>query len=96
MSPAFFIDRPIFASVLSIILVLAGAVAMVNLPIAQFPDITPPQISVSAIYTGATKNDAGAEAEELYERFVSRGGGGKDFSGIIKMLDDSWKPPTEK
>ncbi|MET0350792.1 MAG: efflux RND transporter permease subunit, partial [Rhizobacter sp.] len=50
----FFIDRPIFASVLSIILVLAGAVAMVNLPIAQFPDITPPQISVSATYPGAS------------------------------------------
>jgi multidrug efflux pump len=50
----FFIDRPIFASVLSIILVLAGAVAMLNLPIAQFPDITPPQISVSATYPGAS------------------------------------------
>ena len=49
----FFIDRPIFASVISIILVLAGTVAMLNLPIAQFPDITPPQISVSATYPGA-------------------------------------------
>ncbi|HBD39203.1 MAG TPA: hypothetical protein DC084_37115, partial [Cupriavidus sp.] len=37
----FFIDRPIFASVLSIIIVVGGLVAMVNLPIAQFPDITP-------------------------------------------------------
>ena len=33
----------------------------------------------------------GAEAEELYQRFVDRGGGAKDFSGIIKMIDDSWK-----
>jgi 3-hydroxyisobutyrate dehydrogenase len=33
----------------------------------------------------------GAEAEELFERFVDRGGGNKDFSGIIKMIDDSWK-----
>jgi 3-hydroxyisobutyrate dehydrogenase len=38
----------------------------------------------------------GAEAEELYERFVDLGGGTKDFSGIIKMIDDSWKPPEEK
>jgi 3-hydroxyisobutyrate dehydrogenase len=38
----------------------------------------------------------GAEAEELYERFVKRGGGNKDFSGIIKMIDDSWKTPNEK
>jgi 3-hydroxyisobutyrate dehydrogenase len=37
----------------------------------------------------------GAEAEELYQRFVDRGGGGKDFSGIIKMIDDSWKVPQE-
>lgn len=42
----FFIDRPIFASVLSIIIVLAGLVAMFNLPIAQFPDIAPPQITI--------------------------------------------------
>ena len=34
----------------------------------------------------------GGEAEELYQRFVDRGGGNKDFSGIIKMIDDSWKP----
>ena len=33
----------------------------------------------------------GGEAEELYQRFVNRGGGSKDFSGIIKMIDDSWK-----
>ncbi|MFT4174153.1 MAG: multidrug efflux RND transporter permease subunit [Rhodocyclaceae bacterium] len=50
----FFIDRPIFASVISIVLVIAGAVAMVNLPIAQFPDITPPSISVTATYPGAS------------------------------------------
>ena len=37
----------------------------------------------------------GGEAEELYQRFVDRGGGNKDFSGIIKMIDDSWKVPDE-
>ena len=47
------IDRPIFASVISIVITLAGAVAMFNLPIAQYPDITPPQITVSATYPGA-------------------------------------------
>jgi len=49
----FFIDRPIFSSVISIILVIAGTVAMLNLPIAQFPEITPPQITVSTKYPGA-------------------------------------------
>jgi 3-hydroxyisobutyrate dehydrogenase len=37
----------------------------------------------------------GGKAEELYQRFVDRGGGNKDFSGIIRMIDDSWKVPHE-
>ena len=47
------IDRPIFASVISIVITLAGAVAMLALPVAQYPDITPPQITVAATYPGA-------------------------------------------
>ncbi len=50
----FCIDRPIFASVISIVITLAGAVAMFGLPIAQYPDITPVQISVAANYPGAS------------------------------------------
>ncbi|MBA4187662.1 MAG: transporter [Planctomycetaceae bacterium] len=53
MFTRFFIDRPIFASVLSIIVVLAGSVALTSLPVAQYPDITPPTIEVSAVYPGA-------------------------------------------
>ena len=49
----FFIRRPIVAIVIAIVTVLAGLVAMQALPIAQFPEIVPPQISVSATYTGA-------------------------------------------
>jgi 3-hydroxyisobutyrate dehydrogenase len=37
----------------------------------------------------------GAKAEELYQRFIDRGGGSKDFSGLIKMIDDSWKVPDQ-
>src|SRR5262249_35692062 len=48
-----FIDRPIFASVLSIIITLAGAVAVTSLPVAQYPAITPPTVEVSAVYPGA-------------------------------------------
>src|SRR5512136_2933944 len=53
MFSRFFIHRPIFASVLSIILTLAGGIAVVTLPIAQYPEITPPTVEVSAIYPGA-------------------------------------------
>src|SRR6201990_1148903 len=53
MFTTFFINRPIFASVLSIFVTLAGTIALFALPIAQYPDITPPTVEVSAIYPGA-------------------------------------------
>jgi multidrug efflux pump len=52
----FFIRRPIFAAVLSIVITLAGAVAALNLPLAQYPQITPPSIMVSCTYPGANAN----------------------------------------
>lgn len=48
-----FIDRPIFAGVISVFLLLAGAIGLAQLPIEQYPDIAPPTIMVSATYTGA-------------------------------------------
>lgn len=54
MSPSFFIDRPIFASVLSIVIVVVGLVALRALPIAQFPEITPPVVQIEADYPGAS------------------------------------------
>ncbi len=54
MISRFFIDRPVFAAVISIIIVLAGLMAMRALPIAQYPQILPPQVSVSAGYAGAS------------------------------------------
>ncbi|MDR3637054.1 MAG: multidrug efflux RND transporter permease subunit [Isosphaeraceae bacterium] len=53
MFSKFFIDRPIFASVLSIVVTLAGSIAVLTLPIAQYPEITPPTVEVSAYYPGA-------------------------------------------
>ena len=49
----FFIDRPIFASVLSIVIVIVGGVALLGLPIAQYPDVAPPVVQVTATYPGA-------------------------------------------
>src|SRR5688572_7362032 len=54
MISRFFIDRPVFASVLSIIIVLAGVVSIFNLPVEQFPEITPPTVQVTANYPGAS------------------------------------------
>src|SRR5467141_3180759 len=53
MFSRFFINRPIFASVMSIIVTLAGAIALFTLSIAQYPEITPPTVEVSAYYPGA-------------------------------------------
>ncbi len=50
----FFIDRPILSSVISILFVLAGAVAMSVSPIEQYPELAPPQVSIAAAYPGAT------------------------------------------
>src|SRR6267378_1362604 len=49
----FFINRPIVAMVIAILTVIVGAVAVVGLPVAQFPQIAPPEVQVSAIYVGA-------------------------------------------
>src|SRR5688500_17895734 len=54
MFSRFFIDRPIFAAVLSIFIILAGLSAMRVLPIAQYPEISPPVVTVTAIYPGAS------------------------------------------
>src|SRR6185295_14714801 len=54
MFSRFFIDKPIFATVLSVFIVLAGLAAMRNLPIAQYPEISPPVVTVQAVYPGAS------------------------------------------
>ena len=54
MNLSVFIDRPIFASVLSIIIIVVGLVAMQSLPISQFPEITPPVVQIEADYPGAS------------------------------------------
>ncbi len=50
----FFIDRPIFAAVISILLTLLGAVSYFGLPVTQYPEIAPPTIQISATYPGAS------------------------------------------
>ena len=69
MFAKFFIDRPRFAMVISILLALAGVIAAFSLPIAQYPNVTPPQIRVSTTYRGADAvtlaNTVGAPLEEM-------------------------------
>lgn len=62
MSPRFFVDRPVLAGVLSIVIILAGMLAMRVLPVAQYPQIVPPQVVVSTTYAGA---DAASVAQTV-------------------------------
>ena len=53
MFSRFFIDRPIFATVLSVVITLAGGIAVFTLPVTQYPEIAPPTVEVSTMYPGA-------------------------------------------
>ena len=54
MFSRFFIDRPIFAAVIAMIIVIAGLITFMNLPITRYPDILPPTVTVSTVYPGAS------------------------------------------
>jgi len=75
--PRFFVDRPIFAAVLSIVITLLGALAFFSLPIAQYPDVAPPTVIVSATYPGA---DAQTLAETVATPLE------QEINGVERML----------
>ncbi len=81
----FFIERPIFASVLSIVIALAGAVAAVNLPVAQYPPITPPSIMVSCTYPGA---DARVVAESVAAPIEQQVNGVEDMMYMVSQSNN--------
>lgn len=71
MFSRFFIDRPIFASVLSIIITLAGGIAVFSLPVTQYPEITPPTVEVSAFYPGANSRVVSDTVAAPIEQYVN-------------------------
>lgn len=71
MFSRFFVDRPIFAIVLSIMILLAGIMSILNLPIAQFPDLVPPSVSVSTTYRGASPEDAAEQVAAVLENQIN-------------------------
>ena len=64
----FFINRPIFAWVLSIIIMLAGLAAITTLPLEQYPDIAPPRVSINATYTGASAKTVEDSVTQVIEQ----------------------------
>ncbi|MBI3839574.1 MAG: multidrug efflux RND transporter permease subunit [Planctomycetia bacterium] len=71
MISRFFIDRPIFASVLSIVITLGGAISVFTLPLAQFPPVSPPTVSVSCNYPGASARDVAGSVAAPIEQQVN-------------------------
>jgi multidrug efflux pump len=67
----FFIDRPIFASVMSIIITLAGGIALVTLPVAQYPPISPPTVQVDCNFPGASAKDVAQAVAAPIEQQVN-------------------------
>lgn len=70
IKPGFFIQRPIFATVISIIITLVGILAIQVLPIEQYPNMTPPQVSVSATYNGADADTIAQNVASVLEKQI--------------------------
>ncbi|MBS0412665.1 MAG: efflux RND transporter permease subunit, partial [Proteobacteria bacterium] len=83
MLSRFFIDRPIFAWVVAIVIMLAGALSITRLPIAQYPNIALPQISVQAVYPGASAKTVEDSVTQVVEQKM------KGLDGLLYMSSTS-------
>jgi len=81
----FFIDRPVFAWVIAIVIMIAGALAIRTLPIAQYPSIAPPQIAISATYPGASAKTLEDSVTQVIEQRMS----GLDHMRYMESASDS-------
>ena len=77
MLSKFFLDRPVFAWVIAIIIMLAGALAIYNLPISQYPPIAPPSIYIQSFYPGASAETVENSVTQIIEQ---------KMTGLDKML----------
>ena len=68
MLSRFFVDRPIFAWVIAIVIMLAGALSIFNLPVSQYPNIAPPQVRINATYPGANAETMSRTVTQIIEQ----------------------------
>jgi len=81
----FFIDRPVFAWVIAIVIMVAGAVSIIELPVAQYPNIAPPQISIQATYPGASAKTLEDSVTQVIEQRLN----GIDHLRYIESSSDA-------
>ena len=86
----FFINRPIFAIVISLIIVILGTLAAFNLPVAQYPQISPPTVSVSTTYTGANADTVNETIAQVVEQQVN-GVEGMDYMSSTSSNDGRYR-----
>ena len=79
----FFIDRPIFAWVIAIIIMLAGALAVINLPVSMYPEVAPPAVEISATYPGASAKVVEDSVTQIIEQNM------KGLDGLIYFSSNS-------
>src|SRR3546814_11311523 len=79
----FFIDRPIFARVIAIIIMLAGALAITTLPISMYPTVAPPKVAIRALYPGASADVVQDSVTQIIEHHM------KGLHGLLYFSSQS-------
>ena len=97
----FFIHRPVFSTVCALLIILAGAVCIPTLPIAQFPDLAPPQVGVTAVYNGASSQTVESAVTTPLEqqingaegmKYITSSSGNDGVSSITATFDITRDP----
>jgi HAE1 family hydrophobic/amphiphilic exporter-1 len=97
----FFIQRPVFSTVCSLLIILAGAVVIPTLPVAQFPTLAPPQVSVNSFYVGASAQTVESAVTTPLEqqingaegmKYITSSSGNDGSSGIVATFDLNRNP----
>src|SRR6267378_6614644 len=92
----FFIHRPVFATVCALLIILAGAVVIPTLPVAQFPDLAPPQVTVTSAYIGASAQTVETAVTQPLEqqingaegmKYVTSTSSNNGVSSIVAIFD---------
>src|SRR5512136_868932 len=100
MLSKFFLDRPVFAWVIAIIMMLAGGLAIYNLPVSQYPPIAPPSIAIDAFYPGASAETVENSVVQIIEQKMTGFdkllylSGTSDSAGASRM-ELTFKPGTD-
>jgi HAE1 family hydrophobic/amphiphilic exporter-1 len=97
--PSFFIDRPVFAWVIALVIMIAGALSLPGLPVAQFPRLAPPRVEINTVYPGATAETVDANVASIIEESLDGADGllyyesGSDGLGDVS-ISATFEPGT--